>query len=523
MHLLRGELRSLDETAPAVDLEQTRADIVVLSFSDSDLAVLAKAWESLQREAGLGAAVLRLASLANLRHPYSVDLYVEKVIAHARFVAIRLLGGLDYFRYGVDEISRLCRQTGAALAILPGDGRADARLDAASTLAPATLRRLSAYLDNGGAANAGEALRLMLREIGRPFDIAEPVPQSALGEFLEARRGAAGPRALITFYRSAWLAGDTEPYEALADALHADGFAVEALFVTSLKDPAVVEPLRARLRRAPPDVILNATAFSSRLDDGTNVFDACDAPVFQVGVSLASETQWAASARGLAPADLAMNVALPEVDGRLFAGSVAFKAPAERIASLEYAPLRATSHAETVEHVAGLATAWAALRLTPNAAKRLAFVLSDYPGKAGRSGYAVGLDTYASVAEIAARLAREGFCLDAPPHNLALRLSATRAPALTLAQYREGLSRLPEDFVRSVESRWGDAADDEGARDGAFHFAYLRLGASLVAVQPDRGRAASRKAEIITTPVCRRATPMSRSICGCARSSASTR
>jgi cobaltochelatase CobN len=492
MHLLRAELRSLDETAPAVDLEQTRADIAVLSFSDSDLAVLAKAWETLRREAGLGAGVLRLANLAQLRHPYSVDLYVEKVIAHARFVMIRLLGGLDYFRYGVDEISRLCRQTEAALAILPGDGRADARLDAASTLAPAALSRLSAYLDNGGAANAGEALRFMLREIGRPFDSAEPAPQSALGEFLEARRGGAGPRALIAFYRSAWLAGDTEPYEALADALHAEGFAVEAVFVTSLKDPAAVEPLRARLKRAPPDVILNATAFSARLDDGTNVFDACDAAVFQVGVSLASEAQWAASARGLAPSDLAMNVALPEVDGRLFAGAVAFKAPAERIASLEYAPIRALSNAETLAHVARLAAAWAALRRTPNAAKRLAFVLSDYPGKAGRSGYAVGLDTYASVAEIGARLVREGYAFEPPPPDLALRLSATRAPALTLTQYREGLSRLPGDFVRSVEGRWGDAADDEDVRDGAFQFAYLRLGASLVALQPDRGRAASR-------------------------------
>ena len=491
MHLLRTELRSLDETAPAVDLAQTRAEIVVLSFSDSDLAVLAKAWERLQGEAELGAAPLRLANLADLRHPYSVDLYVEKVISHARFVAIRLLGGLDYFRYGVEEISRLCRRSGAGLAILPGDGFADTRLDAASTLAPADLRRLAAYLDHGGAANANQALRFLLTQIGRPLEVAAPAPQAALGAFAEARREAAGPHALIAFYRSAWLAGDTAPYEALADALHARGFAVEALFVTSLKDPAVIAPLRERLARDPPDVIFNATAFSARLDNGATVFDACDAPVLQVGVSLATEAQWAASPRGLSPADLAMNVALPEVDGRLFVGAMAFKAPAARIASLEYAPIRAKPHAETVAHVARLATAWGALRRTPNAEKRLAFVLSDYPAKRGRSGYAVGLDTYASVAEIAARLAREGYALDAPPLDLARRL-AVRAPALTLARYREGLRDLPSDFVRSVSARWGEAADDDAAHGGAFQFAYLRLGKSLVALQPDRGRAASR-------------------------------
>ena len=484
MHLLRAELRSLDETAPAVDLEQTRADIVVLSFTDSDLSVMARAWERLQ----LGPGALRLASLADLRHPYSVDLYVEKVIAHARFVLIRLLGGLDYWRYGVEEIARAARASGCRLAIVPGDAGADPRLDAASTLPAADLTRLWTYLQNGGADNAEQALRLMLRTLGRDVEVAEPIPQSALGGFREAAGEVA--RALIVFYRSAWLAGDTEAYEALARALEAQGMAVEALYVTSLKDAAVVAPLRARLARAPPDVILNATAFSARLDDGATAFDACDAPVLQVAVSLASAEQWAASARGLSPADLAMNVALPEVDGRLFAGAVSFKAAAARIDGLEYQPQRSRPHDAGIADIARLAAAWAALRRTPNADKRLAFVLSDYPGKGGRAGYAVGLDTYASVAEIAARLIEEGYRLAPPPADLAACLTGEPRPALSLAAYRQRLAALPEDFVRAVQAHWGDPADE--ARDGCFRFAYLRLGASLVALQPDRGHAATR-------------------------------
>jgi len=476
MHLLRAELRSLDETAPAVDLEQTRADLVVLSFTDSDLAVLAKAAERLR----LAPNALRLASLAELRHPYSVDLYVEKVIAHAKFVLIRLLGGLDYWRYGVEEVARAARASGCHLAIVPGDFRADPRLEAASTLPAADLNRLWAYLQDGGADNAEQTLRFMLGEAA----LAEPAPQASLGVF----RQASGARALIVFYRPAWLAGDTEPYEALAEALEAQGFAVEALYVTSLKDPAVIAPLRARLASDPPEVILNATAFSAGLDDGGTVFDACDAAVLQIGISLASAEQWAASARGLSPADLAMNVALPEVDGRLFAGAIAFKAPAARIAALEYSPQRSRPHSEGVAHVARLAAAWGALRRTPNADKRLAFVLSDYPAKGGRAGYAVGLDTYASMTGIAERLAADGFSIAPPPPDLARRLAP--APALSLAAYRERLAALPEDFVRAVQARWGDPEVD--ARDGAFHFAYLRLGASLVALQPDRGHAATR-------------------------------
>jgi cobaltochelatase CobN len=508
MHLLRTELHALDETAPAVDLGQTRADLVVLSFADSDLSVLAKAWETVAPQAG--GATLRLASLAALRHPYSVDLYLESVIAHARVVLVRLLGGLDYWRYGVEEIARLARERGIALAFIPGDAFDDPRLDAASTLPASALARLSAYFRNGGEANAQAALAFLLREIGHDLECAEPRPQGALGVW---RSWPGGPgRALVVFYRSAWLAGDTAPYEALGDAL-AQNFAVEALYVTSLKDPAVVAELRARLAASPPDVIVNATAFSARLDDGGAVFEACDAPVLQAAISLATREQWQASPRGLAPADLAMNVALPEVDGRLFAGAVAFKAPAPRIASLEYAPQRAEPEPATITHVARLAAAWAALRHTNNSQKRVAFVLSDYPAKGGRAGYAVGLDTYASLEAMFARLTAEGYDLGAPlsaPDSakhlmgLAPRRPAARTPSplagegwgegapLTLARYRQALAHLAPAFVAQVFARWGEPEDDPACADGAFAFVYLRAGRSIVALQPDRGHRGAR-------------------------------
>ena len=90
---------------------------------------------------------------------------------------------------------------------------------------------------------ARSAPRLELRGAG---------PASRVRRVREAPRPARRPRALIVFYRSAWLAGDTAPYEALPTALGAQGFAVEAVYVTSLKDPAAVAPLRARLHGVRP-------------------------------------------------------------------------------------------------------------------------------------------------------------------------------------------------------------------------------------------------------------------------------
>jgi cobaltochelatase CobN len=501
MHILRAELRSLDETATAVDLDQSRADIVALSFTDSDLNVLAKAWEALGAQPETAGATknlsLRLASLSDLRHPYSVDLYAEKVLAHARFVIVRLLGGLDYWRYGVEELARIAKANGTQLIVVPGDPREDLRLDEVSTVDRKDLRRVWDWFQAGGVDNAAQILRFALSELGHACKILEPRAETRLGVFPRASRPAPAdaPCAKILFYRSAWLAGDTEPYEALADALRAEGFRVEALFVTSLKDPEVVADLRGRLRADPPDVILNATAFSARLDDGSSVFDACDAPVFQVAVSLANEAQWRDSARGLAPSDLAMNVALPEVDGRLFAGAISFKAPEPQIGGLEYAPLLSRPHAENIAHAARLARAWARLRTTPAPEKKLAFVLSDYPGKGGHAGYAVGLDTFASVRNIGERLATEGHQLGEIPDGaeIANKLTGPAIEFFDLARYKKHLADAPENFVASINAQWGEPEDDPACRNGRFGFAALKLGDSVVALQPDRGRRSQRK------------------------------
>src|SRR4029079_9711846 len=235
MHLLVRETRGLDEAEDAVDLGQSRADLVFLSFSDSDLGALAASW-SAQGEA---APSLRLANLSRLRHPMSVDLYVEQVIACARCVVIRLLGGLDYWRYGAEEVAHAARANNIPLALLPGDGRDDARLSATATVHGATLVRLSAFFAAGGPENMRRALDLMAHLAGLAPDhglAAEVLPMH--GEYrLDVPEVPGRPLATIVFYRAYLLAADLAPIEALARALDREGLKVRALYVASLKDP----------------------------------------------------------------------------------------------------------------------------------------------------------------------------------------------------------------------------------------------------------------------------------------------
>ena len=113
MHLLASTSASIDDLVEAVDLRQSPGDIVILSFADSDLSGLAAAWAT-QRDA---LPTVRLANLRDLRHPLSVDLWLDTVGRHAKVVVVRLLGGLDWWRYGVERLSSLARESFSSMSI----------------------------------------------------------------------------------------------------------------------------------------------------------------------------------------------------------------------------------------------------------------------------------------------------------------------------------------------------------------------------------------------------------------------
>ena len=497
MHLLRTESRSLDEAEAAVDLGQTPADILFLSFSDSDLSLVAAAAQHRPDDS----MSLRLANLGMLKHPYSVDLYIEKAASQARFVLIRLLGGLDYWRYGIEEFSRAARAQNFALAIVPGDAMEDARLGAASTVPATDLGHIHATFQHGGTEHIAALLdfiesRARTQLVWQEPPRLTPIPAVGRLEIACRKRDRAKGQALIVFYRSLMLAGDTAPIGALADALAERGLDVTAIFVASLKDAEAIAFIRAGFARNRPDIIVNTTGFSARLDAEAGVLDGADAPVLQAIFTGATEARWRDNPRGLGAADLAMNVVLPEMDGRLITRTIACKAEAGHRADLEFTPRVHAPLPSRVNFVASLAAAFVHLRRTPPENRKIACVFSDYPGKEGHTGYAVGLDTAKSVASIAALLRDAKYTIGSLPHldELMRHLeAAATTERLSLADYAAELDSMPQDFVRSMRAHWG--SPDTEARGGAFAFSVLRAGNLLVALQPDRGIAANRKAD----------------------------
>ncbi|MBI1385127.1 MAG: cobaltochelatase subunit CobN [Rhizobiales bacterium] len=496
MHVVFRESHGLEETDTPFDVGQDPADLVALSFSDSDLGAFAAGW----RRAAGSLPTLRLANLVALRHPLSVDTYLERTLQHARGILVRLIGGEQYWAYGLAQLNDLAREKGIALAVLPADGRIDERLDRLSTLPVSTLRRLSALCDAGGAVAAQAALAQLALAAGLyagPVAGEKSVPPT--GYYLPGRgvvagpagRGDGRPRAIVVFYRSYLTAADTDPVDELIRALEARGYEAIGLFAPTLKEPDIAAWVKGEIGRLEPDAVINATAFSARGSDGSpSPLDAAECPVFQVALSTARKREWAAAERGLSPADLAMHVVLPEVDGRIFAGVASFKSPERRDPELQFSRFAHRADGGRIEAVCERVDGWRRLAGTSVGDRRVALVLSTYPGKSHQLAHAVGLDAIASVEAVLEDLAREDYRV-AAVGRLGERLTQ-EAIAWPVADYRSALAALPDELQSKLREAWGEPEDDPAVADGQFRFAAVEAGNAVVALQPERGEVASR-------------------------------
>jgi cobaltochelatase CobN len=505
MHLLTTSSTGLDEIVEAVDLGQPPGDIAILSFADSDLTALAAAWET--ERAAL--PTLRLAHLRDLRHPMSVDLWIDRVGCHAKVIVVRLLGGLDWWRYGVDRLAALARERGSALAVLPGEDRDDARLDAASTLPPDELRRLLRYFREGGSGNLRALLRYLARHAGRVLPAHEPaaVPRFAGYvpgegavplETLTGKLASDRPVVPIIFYRAMLLAGDIAPVDALCTALAARGLAAAPLFVTSLKDRDATAFLRDALQQLDPPAVVTMTGFAASGAGETTVVDGLDAPLFQIVSATTRRTAWRDSPRGLGAADLAMHIVLPELDGRVLTGVVAFKDALARSEELAFTALASHVEPDRLAIAADRIAAWLRLARLPRRARRIAILMPDYPGAKDRAGYAVGLDVPASVLAALSDLAGAGYTVAGAPSTSRALLDALVGgadAALSLEDYTRLLARVPRAAVESLYQAWGEPTDDPDLRQGAFRFRARSFGNVIVALPPDRGRNSQRRAD----------------------------
>ncbi len=517
MHLLAAQPGDISDGTEPIDPGQDPADILFLSAADTEIAALSEARIALGEEA----PTLRLTQLDWLKHPFSVDLYLDNTATRSRLVIARILGGEAYWPYGLEQFSIRLREAGVPFAALPGDDKPDPALRALSTVEGEDWDSLWSYFVEGGPENAANALRLARRLIdGTPRPPAAkpllragfywPGETAASLETLKANWIEGAPVAAFVFYRALLQGAGLQPVNRLIRGLMREGLNPLPVFVASLKDPVSAATLSAILEETPPSVVLNTTSFAVSSANpsawqSTRIptpLDTPGVPVLQVVLAGGTEEQWREGLNGLSARDIAMNVALPEVDGRLLTRAISFKGEAYWDEATQCRISAYRTLGDRVSFVASLAANWARLSRIPAAEKRVAIILANYPNRDGRLANGVGLDTPASAITVLNALAEAGYSVaNAPASASTLMDTIRKGPTnwlpdraerqggerLSLDAYLAAYSDLPFETKSAIEDRWGKPEDDPFLAPDGFALSIHRFGNTIIGLQPARG------------------------------------
>lgn len=516
MHLLQVQPGEISDGSEPVDLGQTPADVIVVSAADTEIAGLSAAYAEMSD----GPSSLRLANLGNFGHPFTVDKYLDDTATKAKLVVVRILGGEAYWQYGLEQFAIRLGALGIAFAALPGDDKPDETLRRYSSVTDEDYDALWSYLIEGGPQNSGNFLRYcrsMLDGSAKPegaklllrAGIYWPGAENSTLDDLRQNYWVEGQTTVaLVFYRALVQGGGLHPVNRLVKQLVRQGLNPLPIFVASLKDSVSAATLAQLFEQAPPDVVLNGTSFAvSSPQTGAEghqptPLDSTGAPVFQIVFAGGTEQAWLDGLNGLSARDIAMNVSLPEIDGRILTRAVSFKGEAYFDEKTECLVSSYRAHGERIAFVSELAANWAKLGTTSVENRKVALVLANYPNKDGRLANGVGLDTPAATVNTLHAMSVGGYDVQKPPKDSADLMAQIQAGPtnwltdraerkggvlLPLDAYQEIYSTLPHDVRRRIEDRWGAPSDDPFFADGAFALSILEYGNLVVGVQPARG------------------------------------
>jgi cobaltochelatase CobN len=515
MHRLAAVPGATGDTDGPLYVEQPSAPLLLLSSADTDLSSLAGL---LGDEPALLIQEVRGLNLAVLDHPAVIDHYLATSLGDTQLVLVRLLGGRGHWSYGLEQLRRWADGPGRQLVVVAGTSDEEGDLASLGTVAPALALAIGRCLREGGRTNLRRVLlclnALLMGEPPEPPQV-EPLSDPSPHDWREDP----GPRVGLVLYRALLQAGDTALAEATLAALRQRGLCPRALWVSGLREAGVQRGVADLLGREAVQAVLCTTSFASvQFEEaglGAPLWEALNVPVLQLLCSSSSRERWRSSSIGLSPLDLSLQVALPELDGRLTTRVGAFKEAAERAdARLTTALHRYRPDPERLDWIAQLVQGWVNLRGTAPAQRRLSLVLANYPTRNSRLANGVGLDTPASAAAMLHWLAAAGYDLGAAqgqppdgtlPHSgqeLIERLLAGRSndaesshrpplDHLPLATYQRWYDALPQAGRELIERRWGSPDQDSGlersAAGAGFPIRGLRFGRIHVLIQPERG------------------------------------
>ena len=544
MHLLASKPGGFSDEEGIIDLDQSAADIVILSAADSVLAALSISVESLPKEF----PSVRLANWMQLLKPAAYDLYEDKVLRHAKVVVVSMLGGANYWQYGFERICKWAEENNCSssdeqkhLILVPGDDAFDAQLFSASSVPEADAIQVWQYLRAGGLHNNQQLLNFLATQylhknyswqevsalprclIYRPMTAINQILVTDFEENLlywqnrwqEKQQATTDniktENAIVIFYRSHLQSANTAMFDELLSILEQSEIKVLPVAIASLKDEESLALINRLIVELDTRLIINTTAFASNTVSAPDLSSKPSefiSPFFrriavlQLVLSSSTQDDWLSYNQGLRSRDIAMQVVLPEMDGRIVTRAISFKSEAYYDERCQIPVVKYELHQERAQFVAELASRYCQLTNRPNKDKRIALILANYPTKDGRIGNGVGLDTPESTINVLKAMQVADFPVENIPRDgteLVRKLlgSVTNNPntlhelpcwqSISLEEYQHYFQQIPEACQSAVTGRWGAPELDPKCRNNRLMIAGMRLGETFIGIQPARG------------------------------------
>ncbi|WP_281989605.1 cobaltochelatase subunit CobN [Aquimarina aggregata] len=499
-------------------IEQQPGDIVFLSAGDTEIHTMNESYKQLYETEGDTLPSLRMTNLVYLKQELTIDTYLEEVLEKAKVIICSMLGGISYYKYLIESLVELQERIGNTILFLPAH-EPDFELMKLSSVDIQIAHQSRQYLQEGGKENSVAFLNYLRYTFFNDQINITPVKSIAdvflftcetgllEQETLELSLNSSRPNVVILAYRTHYLSDNLSPIQAISKALHAKGMNTFVVFTSNLRDSKLVEQVQSLMTHSGKrdiHTIINTTGFTIKPMDGSEfIFENLKIPVLQAIFSTANKKVWEEGLFGLPPTDIAMNIALPEIDGRIIGRAVSFKKEIEKDSLTDSSILKYEAYIPACEFTAELAKRWTSLQVKKNSEKKVAIILPNYPNKDSRLANGVGLDTPESCVVLLQALQTEGYDLGTQLPKSGTEImhwitqvttndittTTTRPHALVFShnKFKQCFSLLSQELQNKVTEQWGTPDNDPYCTENGFIISGFLLGNTFVSIQPSRG------------------------------------
>jgi cobalamin biosynthesis Mg chelatase CobN len=323
---------------------------------------------------------------------------------------------------------------------------------------------------------------------------------------------AGKPLVGTIFYSTRYANENTNHIDALIDKLEEKGIGSIAASTEGIESVKAIKELFLDREGKPLiEGIVNIIFF--RTDGGPlggdyegfiKLCEEMDIPhIHLIEINYKNYKEWDESAEGVTPIETTIGITLPELDGQIEGIVLSANQDAGAGSDLvrTFEPIE-----DRVERAASRIANWVKLRQKPNADKKIAMVLFNYPPGKDNLGNVSYLDTFQSLIRLLDAMRKEGFTVSGYPRTrhefvrlitkknalnqsdwatlTKIKQNAFKVPVST---YGEWFAQMPEESQEKMLSAWEEPPGTLMADEENLYVPGLTFGNVFIGFQPARG------------------------------------